>query len=234
VRRRSRSPRRRCRVPSPWFRLTVRHDHSPTGNAKINLMADSVVVRTVKEYIQADWELATTPGTHIRLYRGQRRNLPLLPRLFRRSITHDEACNLEDQLIARFEKESLYLLPSIPQNRWDLFSLAQHFGLPTRLSDWTSNPFVGLFFAVERDAVSGEEELSPTVFVYDADRRQILDDREKPELSPKTIRYNSLSYGCGTECPQPSACDAVWVASGTPILASRRTHQTPERPNRLR
>ena len=54
-----------------------------------------------------------------------------------------------------------HLRPSQPTNDWDWLSLGQHYGMSTRMSDWTANPLVALFFAVE--SVPGNH---PTVYRY--------------------------------------------------------------------
>lgn len=118
-------------------------------------------VTSLREYV----DLISRPSGAARAwYRGVgKASHVLLPSLYRHdTITEaEDFIDLERRLTARFRERSIpYLEARLSRDdSWESLFIMQHHGTPTRLLDWTENPFLGLFFSVTSAQISWGQAL---------------------------------------------------------------------------
>ncbi len=81
-------------------------------------------------------------------YRGQRNAAYRMSTSLQRNCGEKQK-ELESSILRYFTKYASIEDPTLKESVWKQMIVGQHYGLPTRLLDWTRSPLVALHFALD-------------------------------------------------------------------------------------
>jgi hypothetical protein len=114
-------------------------------------------------------------GRRVVVYRGQKSlDWDLSPGVGRIKLRSSESEKEEKTMLRLFQEQAIRHLAFSPENDYEWLAIAQHHGMPTRLLDWSRNPLVAAYFAVE-------EEYDGDSVVYAFRNNEYTDLRKYPD-----------------------------------------------------
>ncbi len=146
------------------------------------MLMDKATYKDLKDYLSVTEEY--NEG-EFRLFRGQPCNKPLLPKIARKNPKKNTTV-MEKIMINELRRRGTLFIGKDLADDWDLLIYAQHFGMATRLLDWTSNPLAALWFACS-DANSTS---SSYVYILEVSGDLLLD--RQSQKNPFTVGRTSV------------------------------------------
>ena len=218
-------------------------------------MIQEVRITTIEQlmplFFEQEWreDIHRNRGQYV--YRGMRNiKFDLSTSLIRCCKNKQQA--LEPAILNNFAKYAVIEDPSIAQSVWRQMILGQHYGLPTRLLDWSHSALVGLHFATAEDDLSKMDQHDSMVWRIDMHElhellptpyREVMRDRtvftvdmlaRSPTASASTTRtwaimpWSSSNRppsmpGSSTSTPSSRSFPAAWPTWNVFLMKTQRT-----------
>jgi len=149
-------------------------------------------INTISDFYKFLEEHTETNGNQI--YRGVRNSTwQLIPSIGRIKDKKGKELDVkQEKLLLKIFKHRAYpFIKDYLDSDIELLTIGQHHGLPTRVLDWTKNPLVGIYFAVEEPFTSEDQKETEhsALIIYEPKTKANLDKTIDPFKITTVKRY---------------------------------------------
>lgn len=170
-----------------------------SGDKEAEVQPD-IAVNSISEYVKQVTEISSSWGDEECFigpwFRGigNSDEFKLLPRLYREP--NIDPLKEEAKIRVAFSSRALpYLASTQKREPWDWYFLMQHYGVPTRLLDWTESALVALYFALH--SRKAKQRSFPAVWVLDPFELNAITVDTRAIVVPSELSLNKHFPKCG-------------------------------------